>query len=271
MKLKKAISSPKVDVILNEDCLEFMSHFTSKVDCILTSPPYNTGRPSTSERSRNNHEGRYDVHLDTMMPDEYIEWSINLFKSFDKILCKNGVVLYNVSYSSDGSVNNRNCDLVWRVIAHIIEETDFTVADRIVWKKKSALPNNVSKNKLTRIVEDVFVFCRKSEYLTFSCNKEVSKVGVTGQTFYKNYYNFIEAKNNDGPCELNKATYSTDLCNFLLSLYCKEGDLIYDPFMGTGTTAVSAKSLGMHYIGTELSEKQCKYAIDRIKSSCKRR
>lgn len=254
--------------IFNEDCISFMQRCTCKVNCILTSPPYNTGRPSTSERSRKNREGRYDVHLDNKTPEEYIAWTIELFKSFDKILCKDGVILYNVSYSSDGSVNNRNCDLVWRVISHIIEETNFTVADRIVWKKNSAMPNNVSKNKLTRIVEDVFVFCRKSEYLTFSCNKEVSKVGKTGQTFYKNYFNFVEAKNNDGSCDLNKATYSTELCTQLLSLYCKEGDTVYDPFMGTGTTAVACCQLNMHYIGTELSKEQCNYANNRLKEVC---
>lgn len=263
MKLvvKKAKS---LDTIYNKDCISFMQSYDKKVDCILTSPPYNTGRPSTSERSRNNREGRYDVHLDTKTPEEYIDWTLELFNLFDKILVKDGVVLYNVSYSSDGTINNTNCDLVWRVISHIIEETPFTVADRIVWKKSNAMPNNVSKNKLTRIVEDVFVFVRKSDYLTFNCNKEVSKVGSNGQTFYKNYYNFIEARNNDGSCSLNKATYSSDLCRQLLSLYCKEGDVIYDPFMGTGTTAVACKQLNMHYIGTEISPDQCEYARNRL-------
>lgn len=265
MKLipKKNKSKP-VDTIYNEDCINFMQSYDKKVDCILTSPPYNTGRPSTSERSRKNREGRYDVHLDTKTPEEYIDWTKEMFNLFDKILVENGVILYNVSYSSDGTVNNSNCDLVWRVISHIVEETPFTVADRIVWKKSTAMPNNVSKNKLTRIVEDVFVFVRKSEYLTFNCNKEVSKIGSNGQTFYKNYYNFIEARNNDGSCDLNKATYSSDLCCQLLSLYCKEGDTIYDPFMGTGTTAVACKKLNMHYIGTEISADQCEYARNRV-------
>lgn len=265
MKLKKVVKTPKiVDNIFNVDCIEFMKDLKVKVDCVITSPPYNTGRPSTSERSRNNREGRYDVHLDTKSPEEYIEWTLELFNLFDKILNENGVVLYNVSYSSDGSVNNKNCDLVWRVISHIIEDTNFTVADRIIWKKSSALPNNVSPNKLTRICEDVFVFCRKSEYKTFNCNKEIASESSKGQKYYKNYFNFIEAKNNDGSCNLNKATYSSDLVTRLLSLYCKKGDIIFDPFMGTGTTAVGAKELSMHYIGTEISEAQCKYARERL-------
>ena len=129
---------------------------------------------------------------------------------------ENGCVLWNVSYGSDATVNTEAIGLMWLSIADIIRQTNFTVADRIVWKKASSLPNNVSKNKLTRIVEDVFVFCRKGEYKTFNCNKEVSSIGKNGQTFYKNTFNFIEAKNNDGSCKLNKATYSSDLCKQLL-------------------------------------------------------
>ena len=253
----------EINKIYNKDCIEFMGELDIKVDCVLTSPPYNTGRFSVSDRARENREARYDIHIDNLQPDEYINWTLDLFRSFDNILSKNGVVIYNLSYSSDGTVN-KNTDLMWRVLSKIIENTNFTIADRIIWKKSSALPNNVSPNKLTRIVEDVFVFCRKNEYKTFSCNKEVASISKTGQNYYKNYFNFIEAKNNDGPCKLNKATYSTDLCVQLLSLYCKEGDLIYDPFIGTGTTAVACKELGMNYIGTELSKQQCEYAQNRI-------
>lgn len=81
---------------------------------------------------------------------------------------------------------------------------------------------------------------------------------------YKNVFNFIQAKNNDGSCALNKATFSSDLVKWLLNLYCPEQGLVFDPFMGTGTTAVGAKMLNMHYLGTELSEAQCEYAQDRI-------
>lgn len=266
MKLVSKKKALERDLILNEDCVKFMQSFKGKVEVIMTSPPYNTGRPSTSDRSREHYEGRYDIHLDTLAPDEYIAWTKDLFKLFDKVLIEKGVVIYNMSYSSDATVNHLNCDLVWRVIGHLVEETNFTVADRIVWKKKNALPNNASTNKLTRIVEDVFVFCRKDEYKSFNCNKELSCVNNKGQKYYKNYFNFIEAKNNDGKCSLNKATYSTDLCLQLLGLYGKRGDLVYDPFMGTGTTAVASKILGMHYLGTELSAEQCKYAEERINS-----
>ena len=254
----------------NEDCFATMNtmvEFDEKVDIILTSPPYNTGRPSTSERSRNNNEGRYDVHLDTMTQDDYCQWCIDLFNNFNKVLNENGVILWNVSYGSDGTVNTESVGLMWLAIADIIRNTPFTVADRIIWKKNSALPNNVSKNKLTRIVEDVFVICRKSEIKTFNANKKVTSIRQDRPTqkYYENIFNFIEAKNNDGSCPYNKATFSTDLCSQLLDIYALDNATVYDPFMGTGTTAVACKIKGYTYIGSEISEKQCEWANNRLK------
>ncbi len=252
----------------NEDCFETMNRIKAKnykVDLILTSPPYNTGRLSTSERSRSNNEGRYDIYIDNKTQNGYCEWCVDLFQQFNSILERNGVVLWNVSYGSDGTVNKEGVGTMWLSIADIIRNTPFTVADRIIWKKGSALPNNVSPNKLTRIVEDIFVFVRKDEYKTFNSNKEVSKVGKNGQTFYKNTFNFVEAKNNDGSCKLNKATFSSELCEQLLEIYAKPNSKIYDPFMGTGTTAIACEWLGHNCIGSELSEAQVEFSKNRLK------
>ena len=256
--------------IINDDCFNVMNKMIAnnkKVNLIITSPPYNTGRPNTSERAREHHEGRYDIHTDTMSQEEYCNWCIDLFKKFDIILNANGCVLWNVSYGSDASVNKVGVGLVWLVIADIIRNTNFTVADKIVWKKKSALPNNVSPNKLTRITEDIFVFCRKNEYKTFYMNKPVKTIQEkTGQKFYHNVFNFIEAKNNDEPTKLNKATFSSELVLFLLDLYGKKDEkyIVYDPFGGTGTTAKACKLFGCSNISSELSKEQCEYTIERI-------
>lgn len=247
-----------------EDIMERMIKANYKVDLILTSPPYNTGRPSTSQRSRDNNEGRYDIHLDTMTANEYRNWWVELFNQFDKILSENGVVLWQVSYGNDATVNKDSIGLMWGGLSDIIDKTNFTIADRIVWKKKSALPNNVSHNKLTRITEDVYVFCRKDEIKTFNCNKEISKVGKNGQTFYKNITNYIDAKNNDGKCDLNKATYSSELCEKLLNIYANENTIVYDPFMGTGTTGIACYKLGLTCYGSELSEAQVEYSKNRL-------
>ena len=251
---------------VQDDCIHFMNMLSEKnrkVDVILTSPPYNTSRPS-SERSMKNHEGRYKVYDDLKTGEEYCDWCVNIFNHIDTILKPNGVVLWNVSYGTDATINTEGIGLMWNSISDIIRHTNFTVADKIVWKKKSALPNNVSPNKLTRICEEVFVFCRKSEYKTFHANKEVSKIGKNGQQFYKVLYNFIEAPNNDGSTSLNKATYSSDLCVQLLNMYAPQNGIIYDPFMGTGTTGIACEILNLNCIGTEIDAEQVEYSKERL-------
>lgn len=255
----------EVNKIYNEDNLVTMETHIDEhsVDVILTSPPYNTSRKrSISAKSNNsrlrNLEIRYDVFNEDMTNEEYIDWTVNIFNHFDRILKKDGCVLYNISYGSE------NVECMFRAVNDIITRTNFSLADCIIWKKKSATPNNMSSNKLTRITEFVFVFCRKDEFATFVTNKKVKSVRGTGQSNYENIFNFIEAANNDGVNPLNKATYSTELCTKLLNIYARKGSLVYDPFMGTGTTAVAATKLGHNYIGSEISTKQTAYAISRL-------
>ena len=234
-----------------------------QVDCILTSPPYNTvrsGDHTLNEKARENGYGRYDVYQENMDSDEYINWTITLFKQFNNVLSPNGVVLYNLSYGNEDS------ELMWRVIYNILEHTNFTIADNIIWKKPMALPNGASPNKLIRLCEYIYVFCRKEEYMSFNTNKQISKIGENGQTYYHSIYNYIEAPNNDGSNHLNKATFSTELVCQLMDIYVANDMIVYDPFMGTGTTANACKSKGIKYIGSEISKAQVEYATNRLKS-----
>lgn len=245
----------KTNNIYNEDCLETMLRMPKIVDVVLTSPPYNTSRIGATDK----YNSRYDTFKDFKCDADYIDWTIDVFAGFDKILKQNGTVLYNISYSSE------NTSLIWLLIADIIRRTGFTTADCIVWKKNTAIPNNRSKNKLTSICEWVFVFCRKHEIETFYCNKKVvSTILKTGQSNYENIFNYIEASNNDGSSDLNKATFSTEFARKLLSIYADKSFTIYDSFMGTGTTAEACIIEGMDYIGSELSIEQCMYAEKRI-------
>lgn len=259
-----------INQLYNEDCnktMDKMLEIGVAPNLILTSPPYNTERVGTGSANRELYEHRYDVY-EGGDDAQYIQWTVDLFNRFDKVLATNGAVLYNMSYGTDSSQKGRNPhQLIWMVLGAIIERTPFTTADTIIWKKKSALPNNMSPNKLTRITEFVFVLCRKSEYKTFLPNKSVISYRKSGQPNYENVFNFIEAPNNDGVTKLNKATFSSELVEKLLNIYGRKDNsdfLVYDPFMGTGTTAVGCQRFGVSYIGSELSTEQNDYAIARL-------
>ena len=252
--------------IFNEDCMKTIGNMpVGAVDLIVTSPPYNTnmkagkcGTLNTAVSNKGYTHVRYDGYVDTKTNEEYIDWCVKLFHEFARVVKLNGCVLWNVSYGAE------NTECMFRTVSAICEKTEWTIADTIVWKKKSALPNNVSPNRLTRICEYVFVFVRRGEEHTMFMNKKETSRRNNGQVMYENIYNFIEAANNDGECKLNKATYSTELVNWLLKLYAPQNGIVYDPFMGSGTTANACRNLSLDCYGSEISKAQCEYAKKRV-------
>jgi len=245
-----------LDIIYNEDCIVTMNKLDkSSIDLIITSPPYNMTKRKGGYADK---ENRYDVYQDWKSEQEYLDWSVNIFNHYDKVLKENGVILYNFSYSIE------NPSLPYTLANAIISNTEFMIADTIIWKKSNAIPHPASYNRLNRIVEFIWVFCRKEELKTFNMYKKITKTSKKGQNYYEVIDNYIEARNNDGSTDLNKATFSSDLISQLIKWYGKEGDIVYDNFMGTGTTAVAAKMVGCFYVGSELSDKQCIYSNERI-------
>ena len=251
-----------INIIYNEDCLITMDRMEEKsVNIILTSPPYNMTKRKCGYADK---QPRYDVYVDWKNEQEYLDWTTNIFKSFDRVLKDNGVILYNFSYSTE------NPALPYKMICSIMNNTSFTLADTIVWKKSNSVPHPASYNRLNRCYEFIYVICRTSELTTFQCNKKVVKVSPKGQNYYEIIDNMIYAKNNDGSNPHNKATFSTDMCNQLLKIYSREGDVVYDPFIGTGTTAISCVKNNLNYIGSEISIKQIEYFnewLDKIKNT----
>ena len=245
------------NVFYNEDCFLSMDKMEQNcVDVILTSPPYNMTKRKGGYADKQN---RYDEYQDWKTEEDYNLWTVKLFNDFDGILKENGTILYNFSYSIE------NPGLPYTMVSSIIEKTNFTVADTIIWKKNNSIPHPASYNRLNRNVEFVFVIVRKKELKTFNCYKNIVKISPKGQKYYEIIDNFITAKNNDESTSLNKATYSVELCEKLLKIYSKVGGLIYDPFMGTGTTGVCCDLIDRNFIGSEISEKQVEYSYERIK------
>ena len=241
--------------LYNGDCVAIMQELVDRritFDKVITSPPYNIIRPSSDDRG-------YDLYKDGMTNGEYSDWIVKIFNLYDNLLNKNGCIMWNMSYGSE----NTTCMNL--TIADILRKTNFTLADIIVWKKNCATPNNVSPNKMTRICEFVYVFCRKEEFNTFTSNKKVVSQSTTGQDIYENVFNFINAANNDESTDLNKATFSTDFVNELIDRYVLPTDIIMDNFSGTGTTMIAAERRNRKGIYIELSEAQCEYSIERLR------
>ena len=245
--------------------MEMMRERGVKADIVLTSPPYNTSRKCKTDKALVSNQRKYDEYNDSKGAVEYREWLKEVFNGIDSCLSDNGVIIMNLSYNNDVKANQPNLDNLIHTLNYISENTSFIFVDKLTWKKERALPNNASPNKLTRITEDVYVLSRKTEVSTYKVNKGVAVVSErTGQAYYNSIPNYIEARNNDGKNSINKATYSVEFCTKILDIFAMEGFLVYDPFMGTGTTAIACLKKGLHYIGSEISGRQCEYANKRI-------
>lgn len=249
------IFKTKFTTLYQGDCIEVMQDMIKrnvKIDKVITSPPYNIIRPNSNDRG-------YDLYKDGMTNEEYINWTLKIFDLYDDLLNKNGCVIYNLSYGTE------NTEVMNLTVAEIIKNTEFTIADILVWKKKSATPNNVSTNKMTRIVEFVYVFCRRSEFYTFTSNKKILSKRETGQAIYENVFNFFEADNNDETQDLNKATFSSEFVQNLIERYILKTDLVLDNFSGTGTTIKTCEQNNIKSIGIELSFNQFEYTKNKFK------
>lgn len=245
--------------LYNEDCRNTLDRLQNdSINCIITSPPYNMTKRKGGYGDK---EKRYDSYNDWMDEDEYISFLLSVFDKFSHKVAKNGVILLNLSYSIE------NPSLPYKLITSLIQNTPFNLIDTIIWKKQCGVPFPANGHRLSRIVEFIFVFTYKGMENSYINNRKVTKVSEkTKQKYYKVDYNFVEARNNDGSCDLNKATYSSELVEKLLDIYVKDGQTVYDPFNGTGTTGVACIKRGIHYIGSEISLNQVDYSIKRLKS-----
>ena len=260
--------------LYNGDCLEVMRTLPdSSVDIVITSPPYNTCRKGTiadCKDVKGRYDKRYDQFIEAKTTEEYVQWTVDLFKEFDRLLRPNCPVLYNYGMGTD-SQTGACIDDWWLVIPAVIAKSNFSCADMLFWKKNCALPNNMSPNKSTRIVEPVMVMARKNETGTFLANKKHANTRRSGQKTYTPFANLFWSPNNDECTDVNKATFSVRFVRQLMDWYVPDshGDdyTALDPFNGTGTTGRACQERGIKYVGIELSNDQCRHTIKRFGES----
>jgi DNA modification methylase len=202
----------------NEDYLSTLTKLGDKsIDLVLTSlPVYHVSKGRRGWRS---------VH-------DYTERTIKLFWELDRVLKPCRVVVGSFQEPGDSP------SFIYSVIGALLMSTGFMVADTIV--SKISTMQAVSSNRLNRVLNHTYVFCRKEEFTNFEAAGE-----------QENFFDIT-------PVEFNEK---------LLRIYAKEGDTIYDPFMGTGLTALAAKNNGMGFIGSETNTAQFEISLKRLEAA----
>ena len=219
------------------DCLEVMNKLISlsvKFDAIITDPPYNISRDNnfkTMGRAGIDF-GEWDKDFDLT---GWIKYCEPLLKKGGNIVIFNG--WKNMTY-----------------ISNALEDNGFEVKDLIRWKKTNAMPRNRDRRFITDYEVAAWAV-KKGGKWTFnrlSDTYEIPEIlgGLTPKS---------EKVNGGHPTQ--KPIY---VMKWLLERLTNEGDLILDPFMGSGSTGVACLNTNRNFIGIELDEKYFNIAQERI-------
>ncbi len=224
--------------IKNQDCFKFLENNNQEIDLILTDPPYAISR-STGFSAVKNGEKRFAVSMDF---GEWDQDEIDL-ERFCKLAYNNlkkhgtAIIFYDL----------------WKVtkLADAMKKAGFVQLRFIEWLKTNPVPLN-----------------SKINYLTNSREIAIVGVKVSKPTFHGEYHNGIFKYPIPNGRKEDKRLHPTQkplkLFEELMNLHSNEGDLVCDPFLGSGTTAVASLRHERNFIGCEKNKLYYTSALNRI-------
>lgn len=222
--------------LLQGDCLELMKEIPDKsVDIIITSPPYNIGKMHSNTTQHGTYTGN------DMVESDYQNWQIDIFSEMYRVLKDTGSLFYNhkVRIKKGKAIH----PLEW------IFKTDFVLKQEITWDMgKSA---NCDKIRFFPFSERVYWLTKNAKTKIYNVNN-LSDVWRVVPTHKRKETGHI-------------AVMPTEIADIILQSV--EGDVILDPFMGSGTTGVACINASRNFIGMELDEEYFKIAKERIENN----
>jgi DNA modification methylase len=250
------------DRLIQGDCLSILPTIPAEsVDLIMTSPPY-------ADNRKNTYGG--------VKPDEYVEWFLPISKELRRVLKPTGTFILNIKEKVvDGE---RHTYVIELILA--MRQQGWLWTEEFIWHKKNSYPGKWP-NRFRDAWERCLQFNKQKQFDMYQENVMVpmgewaktrlSNLSETdkrrdtsrvGSGFGKNVSNWIGREKAYPTNVLHLATESSnrnhsaafpiDLPQWFIKLFTQEGDLVLDPFMGVGTTALAAQSLGRHYLGIEI-------------------
>lgn len=260
----------RVNCIYNEDCLVTLSHIEDSVlDLTVTSPPYNVNLGA----NKLNKVG-YDEYDDSCPYDEYLSWLESIFREVYRCTCDNGRCVINIGDKANGSVPthvhivNFMLSMGWGYYTTIIWNKS-EIGNRTAWGSYMS----ASCPSFPTPFEYILVFYKGSRK-----SPDLQKVGsgISSSMFVESslaLWEFSGAKktvrkaskyNPHDVGDVHPAAFPLELplrCIYMLS---HRHALVYDPFMGSGTTALAALKSGRRFLGSEISSAYCELADRRL-------
>ena len=240
----------KLNKIYHEDCLTTLKKMKDdSVDLVITSPPYNMNlrirkgeycsRQIVKEIST-----KYTEFDDNLPIEEYNKLHTEVLRELIRV---SELIFYNIQIVTGSK----------RSIFKMIGEFSDYLKDIIVWDKGNAQPS-IQEQVLNRRTELILVFDKD-----YPISRQYRKRGTFKRGTLNDMWE-IKRERSTGD-ENHGAVFPQELVARILDNFSEKGDVIYDPFMGTGTTAVVAKRLNRKFLGSEISKKYIEIAKERLK------
>jgi DNA modification methylase len=265
------------DTILFGDCVETLKQFDEKARCCITSPPYYGLRDYGGEDCQ--------IGLEES-PEEYIQKLVKVFQEVRNNLTEDGTLWVNIGDSYYNyrpgkgqslvkqTMSKSNQDLPSKcarrgnkleglkekdligipwLLAFALRADGWYLRQDIIWNKPNPMPESV-RDRCTKSHEYLFLLSKNQNYYF---DVDVIKEPTRRK---RSVWNVQTKPYKDA----HFAVYPPELIEPCILSSSQQNDIILDPFMGSGTTAMVAKSLGRYYIGCELHEDYGKLIENRI-------
>ena len=262
--------------IINGDCVEVMKTLPEgSVDLVVTSPPYNA-------------DIKYDVYDDGLSMDEYWKFTIDWLSQVFRVLKDDGRVAINVPiemnvqerggrilFNAEFWMKMKEVGFQFFGMVDLTEDSPHRVRQTAwgSWMSASSpyiynpkecviLAYKKDKKKLTKgesqwMGETIQIEQEDGTFKSKLVYEDEDKKEFMNLVFGRWEY-FADTKS------LTKATFSMDIPTKAIKILTYKNDIVLDPFMGSGTTAVAAETLGRRWLGIELSSNYTEIARKRV-------
>ena len=278
------------DTILYGDCRETLGTLKAQISIgiadrprmCVTSPPYYGLRDYGGEESQ--------IGLE-QSPEEYIEQMVEVMSLVRDCLTDDGTLWLNIGdsyynyksgtgeYAKQSFASNRQdlpmktpkranklkgfkdkelMGIPW-MLAFALRKDGWWLRQDIIWNKPNPMPESV-RDRCTKSHEYIFLLTKKRDYYFDVDSIKIPTVDGEGMKRRKSVWEVQTKPYKDA----HFAVYPPELIEPCIIAGSEKGDIILDPFMGSGTTAAVAKSLGRNYIGCELHEDYGKLIKKRV-------
>ncbi len=245
----------------------------NSVDLIFTSPPY-------ADRRNHSYGG--------IKPDEYVVWFLAKSKEFLRVLKPTGTFILNIK---ELAVNGERHTYVLELILEMRKQK-WLWTEEFIWHKKNSYPGKWP-NRFRDSWERLIQFNKSKKFNMYQeevmvpmgewAKGRLKKLSETDKTrdeskvnsgFGKKVSNWVD-RDRAYPTNVihmatecynrrHSAAFPETLPAWFIKLFTREGELVLDPFLGSGTTAVVAKKMGRNFLGIDIKEEFCEIASTRL-------